>query len=89
MASEEKCNIFVDTCGNERHFYASLGLRPGIQRRYVTIGADWINAMRSGGCNRSKVPLIVSVQRVVAYLLKPVALLLKPRFTPSLKPPKS
>ena len=63
--SKEICNVSESTCGNERHFYAFLRLRPGIQRRYITIGAEWINAMRSGGRDRSKVPLIVSVRRVV------------------------
>ena len=64
--SKEICNVSESTCGNERHFYAFLRLRPGIQRGYITIGAEWINAMRSVGCDRSKVPLIVSVRRVVA-----------------------
>ena len=61
----EICNVSESTCVNERHFYATLRLRRGIQRRYITIGAEWINAMRSGGRDRSKVPLIVSVRRVV------------------------
>lgn len=33
---------------------------------YLTFDADWINAMRSVGCDHSIVPLIVSVRRVVA-----------------------
>ena len=60
------CNVSDSTCENECHFLAPLGLRPGIQWRFLTFDANWNNAMRSGGCDRSIVPLIVSVRRVVA-----------------------
>jgi len=60
------CNVSDSTCENKCHFLAPLGLRPGIQWRFLTFDANWNNAMRSGGCDRSIVPLIVSVRRAVA-----------------------
>ena len=56
------CNVSDSTCENERRFHASLRLRPDKQRRYITIDADWIDAIRSVGCDDSIVLLIVSVR---------------------------
>jgi hypothetical protein len=61
----EICDVSERTCVNERHFYASFRLRRRIQWRFLTFIANWIIALRRGGCDVSIVPLVVRVWRVV------------------------